>query len=52
MKPVRVGLYEVGRDDFHLYAYWSGNCWKFSLNKDIKHIYQDLSWRGLTNEQH
>jgi len=52
IKPVRVGLYEVGRDDFHIYAYWSGKCWRLSLNQTMKHIAQDLSWRGLTHEQH
>ena len=52
IKPVRVGLYEVGRDDFYFYSYWCGKFWRLSLNNDRKHDVQDWCWRGLTHEQH
>jgi hypothetical protein len=52
IKPVRVGLYEVGSDIFYLKAYWSGKSWRLALNKDQKWKIQNLTWRGLTHEPH
>jgi len=52
IKPVRVGLYEVGSDDIHVYAYWCGKFWRLSLDKRITWANQHLSWRGLTHEPH
>jgi hypothetical protein len=52
IKPVRMGLYEVGREDMWVLAYWCGKYWWASLNRQFKWNNQHLSWRGLTHEPH
>ena len=49
IKPVRKGLYEVGSDKFHVYAYWDEKHWRLSLNRNTLWLDQNLTWRGITN---
>lgn len=51
-KPVRKGVYEtsIERNGNIILAYWDGAFWYFDDYESEPLYYQDVYWRGLTQE--